>query len=128
MIRVSGNASCSRGCPISSRGPEEYKNAARPELVEGPSLFSTPNESGASTSSARTGEGWALDSQTSLCEPSQFHSSSGQIATGSPALFISPKPCPPRSKKCASTGAPMPRSEEHTSELQSIFQIGSAHV
>src|SRR3546814_11032151 len=51
------------------------------------------------------------DVQTILCDASQFHSSSGQIATGSPALFINPKPCPPRPKKCASTGAPI-RSEE----------------
>src|SRR3546814_1872895 len=46
-------------------------------------------------------------SQTIPWLPSQFHSSSGQIATGSPAVFIS-------------------RSEEHTSELQSLMRISYA--
>src|SRR3546814_5456451 len=65
-------------------------------------------------------------SQTIPWLPSQFHSSSGQIATGSPAVFISPKPCPPRSKKWLSHGAPLARvagSEEHTHELQSLMRI-----
>src|SRR3546814_9605875 len=75
--------------------------------------------------------------QTMLCEPSQVHSNPGQIVNGSPAVFINPNPCPPRSKKWLSHGVPsarvasrkrtlLARVDENTSELQSLMRISYA--
>src|SRR3546814_5166201 len=60
--------------------------------------------------------------QTMLCEPSQVHSNPGQIATGSPAVFINPNPCPPRSKNWLSHGVPTARV---ASRKRTLFATGT---
>src|SRR3546814_16691576 len=60
--------------------------------------------------------------QTMLCEPSQVHSNPGQIATGSPAVFINPNPCPPRSKKWLAHGVPTARV---ASRKRTLFATGT---